>query len=550
MQAAASLAVGFTCPHASSRPWYDTGVRRSPVSSWRMGLEPPPKPNVPRISPIESPPPPGFEWADPVDERAEYVNVGVVVPTAGLKPAPRSPPVTSWYDSGERLETPPPLVLEATSAEAAEAAEGGDSEVEEVTEVNIDELILAERIGQGAQSEVLMGELPSPIGKVAVKVGLRVNAISREAAVLSALKGVRGFPKTLHHEVAGPGAPGGFLVLELLGSSLHDLCQGKSQASTQPGSDEGTDAGAEEGAGDGAAGGGAEGCEVTPVELSGQTLLRVGRGVVRLLRDLHDAGFVHNDVKPANLLLGKGAGSTLQPTRLHLIDFGSCTRIEGHVPAATSAAASSDSATKVAAAEWHVDGPIGTASFASVAADVRHRPMRPVDDIESLVYTLTHLAGGCIPWRGQPADLVVEMKEELHASGGAALCELTGGMECTTAVAALEALWAEVARCNAAGQDGAAAAGGADVDYAACLAALGATPSEAEAEAEAAVRAAEAELQRVRTRLAAVREADAEADALSEFSIVARLAGESAEAGAEAAVEAEAGRAFSAVKSP
>jgi len=37
--------------------------------------------------------------------------------------------------------------------------------------------------------------------------------------------------------------------------------------------------------------------------------------------------FVHNDLKPANVLLGSGA--ELQPKPLHLIDFGSCTRANG-----------------------------------------------------------------------------------------------------------------------------------------------------------------------------------------------------------------------------
>ena len=545
MLAAGSLSVGFTCPHSPSRSWYDAGMRPSrPVTSLRMVLEPSPEPNGARSKPIEAPPPPGFQWAEPV-------NVGVVVPTAGLKLMPKSQPVTSWYDGGVRLETSPPL-SPAVEAALAEAAEGDDLEVEEVTQVDIaNELILAERIGQGAQSEVLMGELPCPIGKVAVKVGLRMNAISREAAVLSSLKGVPGFPKTLHHEVAGPGAPGGFLVMELLGPSLDDLCQGKSSqnaAATQATAEEGTE---EEGTEEEGSEKAAEGCEAAPVELSGQTLLRVGRGVVRLLRELHLAGYVHNDVKPANLLLGKGAGdiATLQPTRLHLIDFGSCTRIEGHpttAAAAAAAAAASAAPYDADADPWHVNGPIGTASFASVAADDRRRPMRPVDDIESLVYTLTHLAGGCIPWRGKQADLVVEMKQELHTSGGAALCELTGGLRCKTAVAALEGLWAEVARYNEAA-DG--ADGVASVDYAACLAALGATPSQAEAEAdaEAAVRAAEAEVRRARAALKGVRDAEAEADALSEFSIVAGLGGESAEAGAGA--EAGADRAFSSVNS-
>jgi len=65
---------------------------------------------------------------------------------------------------------------------------------------------------------------------VAIKVGLRHNANAREAAVLSALAGATGFPQLLHHEVEGATvegqlAPGGVLVMSLLGPSLEDLLQ-------------------------------------------------------------------------------------------------------------------------------------------------------------------------------------------------------------------------------------------------------------------------------------------------------------------------------------
>ena len=36
------------------------------------------------------------------------------------------------------------------------------------------------------------------------------------ARVLLATSGVAGFPRLLHHEQVAPGAPGGFLILELL----------------------------------------------------------------------------------------------------------------------------------------------------------------------------------------------------------------------------------------------------------------------------------------------------------------------------------------------
>ena len=55
--------------------------------------------------------------------------------------------------------------------------------------------------------------------------------------------------------------------------------------------------------------------------LSGPTVMRVGRGALSLLHQLHVAGYVHNDVKPGNLLLGRGASASA----IHLIDFGLAT---------------------------------------------------------------------------------------------------------------------------------------------------------------------------------------------------------------------------------
>ena len=219
--------------------------------------------------------------------------------------------------------------------------------------------------------------------------------------------------------------------LQLLGPSLDDLWQSKSRR---------------------------------PV--SGQTLLRVGRGAIRALRQLHLAGFVHNDIKPANLLLGAGS-STLQPTRLHLIDFGSCTRVQGHATAPGACDGergdAHESLPPLAA------GPIGTAMFASVAAD-EGGVTRPSDDIESLVYTLTYLAAGRLPWMGTSDDEAVAMKRDLLISDGDAaaadLCHIDD-IHCTTAVTALQALSAELRRYHEEGGDEAA------VDYEACLAALG-----------------------------------------------------------------------------
>ena len=127
------------------------------------------------------------------------------------------------------------------------------------------------RLGKGLHGEVLLGESSQNSGEqVAIKVGFRRGDIEREASVLSAMAGVDGFPKVLLNEPPNEQSKGGVLVMELLGPSLDELCQ-----------------------------------KIAPYTyLSGPTVMRVGRGALSPLHKLHVAGFVHNDVKPGNLLLG------------------------------------------------------------------------------------------------------------------------------------------------------------------------------------------------------------------------------------------------------
>ena len=166
------------------------------------------------------------------------------------------------------------------------------------------------RLGEGRFGDVLLGE-GADGGRVAVKIALRPTAqLGREASVLSSLHGVDGFPSLVHFEPAPrrdaprradnemqaadcplrrqPTAPCTLsystrtlisarhspsqevLVMELLGHSVHSLWQ-RSTHST---------------------------C------FSPTTVLRLGRGVLHCLRRLHSAGYVHNDLKPANMLMG------------------------------------------------------------------------------------------------------------------------------------------------------------------------------------------------------------------------------------------------------
>lgn len=207
--------------------------------------------------------------------------------------------------------------------------------VKQLLEADASQLNVLAHLGAGAHGEVLLGERMDGGGRVAIKLGLRHGAIDREHAVLSAMAGIAGFPKVLHHSPAGIHG-GGTLVMELLGPSIEDLW----------------------------------GRTLMHSHISAPSVLRVGRGAVRRLRQLHLAGFVHNDVKPANLLLGAPTASARWAGAIHLIDFGLSSRC----------GAARDGTLSLTPPPR--DEPIGTPSFASLAAHQRLRAMRPVDDIE------------------------------------------------------------------------------------------------------------------------------------------------------------------------
>ena len=164
---------------------------------------------------------------------------------------------------------------------------------------------------------------------------------------------------------------------------------------------------------------------------------------------------MHNDVKPANFLLGRPGDA--REAMVHLIDFGL---------ASTATSESSGGAPPPPRTE-----PVGTPLFASVAAHDAS-PTAPVDDLESLVFTLAFLASGSLPWDQRRPEKAASMKRRLHSDGCEVLGEwcathmLTEEVQSTAVANALQALWAEVTACRAGGETG-------SVDYGACAVALG-----------------------------------------------------------------------------
>lgn len=106
-------------------------------------------------------------------------------------------------------------------------------------------------------------------------------------------------------------------------------------------------------------------------------LLEIGVQIVKHLRDLHTTGYIHRDILPENIIIGKG-----NTIHAYLIDFGVARNyLDGRRNYRI----------------YGSDRNLPTNSFSSLALHQGHEAGRR-DDLESLGYCLVYLFNGTLPW--------------------------------------------------------------------------------------------------------------------------------------------------------
>lgn len=327
---------------------------------------------------------------------------------ASLQHAPVRHAAPRLCASPDAPQRPPPVQVAAAATSVQQLLAADQSAISAALDCTV-----LGQAGSGHYGSVLLAVSHETGMNVAIKLSPHPShTLGVEGAVLRALCGQPGFPEVHSFAERVGGSQLDALVMERLGPSLHDAWEASTASTFLP----------------------------------GPMVLRIGHGMLCCLRTLHAAGFVHNDVKPDNVLYGASGGPA--EGVVHLIDFGLATGVDNAIGL----------------------GERGTPLFASAAAH-DGLPTRPVHDVESLVYCLAYLAAGSLPWERKPARRAAFLKRKMLTDGCSTLVDscaserLTEDVHAAETVEALQLVWQEVVAAQP--------ENGAPLDYEACLRALG-----------------------------------------------------------------------------
>ncbi len=210
----------------------------------------------------------------------------------------------------------------------------------------LDLYIIVKPIGKGSFGEVYLTQERSSGGYVAVKTEKKskCSKLKNEYQIYTYLRNnnfTRGLPKVYDYFDDGSY---NVLVMQLLGPSLEDLFNRYNRIFTL------------------------------------STVFMIADQLILLLKNLHQANFIHRDIKPNNFLIGRGEDMA----QIYIMDFG-LSKIYKK-------------------SDQHISfrdnkNLIGTARYASINMHMGIEPSRR-DELESVGYMLVYFLIGKLPWQG------------------------------------------------------------------------------------------------------------------------------------------------------
>lgn len=217
-----------------------------------------------------------------------------------------------------------------------------------------------QKLGSGAFGDIYKGEIIKTKEQIAFKIEVvkdqKTQQLQYETKILTALQGELGIPKIYFY---GSQGKYNILIMELLGLSLEDMFKKCNRVYTL------------------------------------KSTLLLANQIIDRIEAIHAKGFIHRDLKPDNIMLGKDDLSK----QIYIIDFGLAKRYK-------------DPKTGIHITYKDGKSLTGTARYASINTHLGIEQARR-DDIEAFAYMIIYFLKGSLPWQGLKAKSTKEKYEKI-----------------------------------------------------------------------------------------------------------------------------------------
>ncbi|KAL1232300.1 putative serine/threonine-protein kinase [Trichinella spiralis] len=219
-------------------------------------------------------------------------------------------------------------------------------------------------INRGSYGAVYQGIDQLNKKNVAIKVNTSnvENFLEREINLLRALQGSKHAGK-----LYGFGWLNGsyYMVMDLLGPNLSELVQNSAKK-----------------------------------QLSQKNAIHLAIQMLEAVEDIHNAGYLHCDVKPSNITVGLRQNSDFSSSNIYFVDFGSSLQFKDRYGNRLAARNSTFR---------------GTLKYASLNA-ILEVELGPIDDLWSVFFTIVKLLLGYLPWDGTNSlKEIIEMRQRFFS---------------------------------------------------------------------------------------------------------------------------------------